>query len=247
MKTGSSGSATGRSNQRCKVQMAALRIAVLLWCAYCGICLISAVPSSSSSSRAVTAAGTKNDGNGDNKVYLRSVTALVFSEKGRTRARSGLRRPQLACVGGSAAGFFWGGDRYPRLVQCENIGWDGASIQWRCHADLKEGLEFGDTVVTCEGYNSPHDEYIYRGSCRLEYTLNYATFQISFVHVIYASFLALAMIWFYYQSRFWLHSRFYKSERKSGQHHTKTSSTEHTYMSTGESMPAYPATGKPLE
>lgn len=197
---------------------------------------------------AVTAAGTKNDGKKSDKVYLRSVTALVFSEKGRTRSRSGLRRPQLACVGGSAAGFFfWGGDRYPRLVQCENIGWDGASIQWRCLADLNEGLEFGDTVVTCEGYDSPHDEYIYRGSCRLEYTLNYSKFQVSFLHVIYASFLVLTMIWFYYQSRFWLHSRFYKTRKHQDSPNNANRTGETTYLSTGESVPAYLATGKPLE
>lgn len=167
--------------------------------------VVVAVEHSKNSSRAVTAAGTASHGTGADKVYLRSITALVFSQNGRTRSQTGRARAQLSCVGGSAAGFFWGADRYPRIVQCENIGWDGASIQWRCHAELKEGLEFGDTVVQCEGYDFPGDEYIYRGSCRLEYTLNYSHFQLSFMHVVYGSVLAIGMLWAYYQSRFHVH------------------------------------------
>lgn len=166
------------------------------------------------SSRAVTAAGTgsHDSGGGSDKVYLRSITALVFSENARARSRHGRPRPQLSCVGGSAAGVFWGSDRYPRVVQCSNIGWDGSSIQWRCEATLEDGLTFGDTAVLCEGFDRPGDEYIYRGSCRLEYTLNFIKFEISFVHVIYASFLTLGLLWFYWQCRFWLHSRVAKVE-----------------------------------
>lgn len=164
-------------------------------------------------SRAVTAAGTGSHDGGGDKVYLRSITALVFSENARARSRHGRPRAQLSCVGGSAAGVFWGSDRYPRVVQCSNIGWDGSSIQWRCEATLEDGLTFGDTAVLCEGYDRPGDEYIYRGSCRLEYTLNFVKFEVSFVHVMYASFLTLAMLWFYWQCRFWLHSRVAKIER----------------------------------
>lgn len=164
-------------------------------------------------SRAVTAAGTKShDKGGDNKVYLRSITALVFSANARTRSRHGSPQPQLDCVGGSAAGMFWGSDHYPRIAQCSNIGWDGSSIQWRCEATLDDGLEFGDTTVMCEGYDNPGDEYIYRGSCHLEYTLNFSKFELSFAHVIYGSFLTLAMLWFYWQTRFWLHKRNEKVE-----------------------------------
>lgn len=166
--------------------------------------------------RAVTAAGTKSHDNGGkdggDRVYLRSITALVFSANSRTRARHGSPRPQLECVGGSAAGMFWGSDHYPRIAQCTNIGWDGSSIQWRCEATLDEGLEFGDTTVMCAGYDSPGDEYIYRGSCHLEYTLNFSKFELSFAHVIYGSFLTLAMLWFYWQARFWIHQRIGKVE-----------------------------------
>lgn len=159
------------------------------------------------SSRAVTAAGTSSHKGGDGRVYLRSVTALVFSENARAESRRAHRQPQLRCVGGSAAGLFWGGDRYPRVVQCANVGYDGSSIQWRCEATLGEGLEFGDTHVLCEGYEGPGDEYITAGSCRLEYTLNYTTFVVSFVHVMYASALCLGMLWFYWHLRYWMHAR----------------------------------------
>jgi SOCE-associated regulatory factor of calcium homoeostasis len=151
-------------------------------------------------------AGARADGR---RVYLRSITALTFSENGLTRGRRMFPRTQLECVGGSAAGFFWvGADRYPRIVDCENRGWDGASVQWRCRAELKVGLEFGDTTVVCEGFAAPDDDYIVRGSCRLEYLLNYSSaYEISSAHVVYASVLAIALLWFYYQTRFYLHSR----------------------------------------
>jgi SOCE-associated regulatory factor of calcium homoeostasis len=207
------------------------------------------------SSRAVTAAGTgSHDSKGDNKVYLRSITALVFSANARTRSRHGGPQPQLSCVGGSAAGQFWGADRYPRVAQCSNIGWDGSSIQWRCEATLAEGLEFGDTTVLCEGFDNPGDEYIFRGSCRLEYTLNYNKYELSFAHVMYGSFLTLAMLWFYWQTRFWLHKRVAKVENaidrrvarissKSGGSLPDASGTPTTYGATGEA--AY--TGQPLQ
>jgi hypothetical protein len=200
--------------------------------------------------RAVTAAGTKShDGGGGDKVYLRSITALVFSENARARSRRGGRRPQLACVGGSAAGLFWGGDRYPRVAQCANVGWDGSSVQWRCEATLGDGLEFGDTTVLCEGYDAPGDEYIVRGSCRLEYTLNYSTFQVSAAHVVYGSFLSLALLWFYWQARFWLHARVAKFETALDRHvgAPRAAAALHPSYGAAPSTAADGYTGRPLE
>jgi SOCE-associated regulatory factor of calcium homoeostasis len=154
--------------------------------------------------RAQLEAGTKVDSSGvADKIFLRSITALVFSENARVRSRHGGGHAQLACVGGSAAGFFWSTDVYPRIVQCANIGWDGASVQWSCNAALTKDLVFGDTIVICEGYDFPGDQYVLRGSCRLEYTLNYASFRVSSLHVIYGSVLTVAMLWAYYYSRLW--------------------------------------------
>lgn len=74
--------------------------------------------------RATTAAGTgSHDDNaqGDEKVYLRSITSLIFSENARAKSRKGLRRPQLLCTGGSASGFFWKTDFYPHMVRCQYV------------------------------------------------------------------------------------------------------------------------------
>jgi hypothetical protein len=165
------------------------------------------------------------------KIFLRSITALVFSENLRVRSRRGVGHPQLACVGGSAAGFFWSTDVYPRIVQCANIGWDGASVQWSCNAALKNDLVFGDTTVICEGYDFPGDQYVLRGSCRLEYTLNYATFRVSSLHVIYGSVLTVAMLWVYYYSRLWARAGINKLTPPGRDHAQPLFSTPTVYQS----------------
>lgn len=55
------------------------------------------------------------------------------------------------------------------------MGWDGYDAQWECNADLDNDYKFGEVTVVCEGYDYPEDEYILRGSCALEYTLEYAS------------------------------------------------------------------------
>jgi hypothetical protein len=53
------------------------------------------------------------------------------------------------------------------------VGSDGfGNVQWECKADLDSTVRFGQTTVSCEGYNSPEDPYVLRGSCGLEYTLD---------------------------------------------------------------------------
>lgn len=144
-------------------------------------------------SRALTTAGTDSDSDssGSDRVYLRSITALVFSENGRAASRKGARKQELRCVGGSASGFWWFSDYYPHQVTCRNIGWDGASIQWSCKGNLNDFVEFGpDTEVKCEPYDEDQtDGYVVSGSCRLEYTLNFTKFHITFVHVVYGTYL----------------------------------------------------------
>uniref|UniRef100_A0A1I7T0P8 Store-operated calcium entry-associated regulatory factor n=1 Tax=Caenorhabditis tropicalis TaxID=1561998 RepID=A0A1I7T0P8_9PELO len=77
---------------------------------------------------------------------------------------------QLQCVGGSAKGAF-----SPKVVQCANQGFDGSDVQWRCDADLPHDMEFGSISVSCEGYDYPDDPYILRGSCGLQYELEYTS------------------------------------------------------------------------
>lgn len=139
----------------------------------------------------VTAAGTETNGgnNAPDRVFLRSITALVFSITGRARTHSGIGRPELECVGGSASGFWWKSEYYPHNVQCRNIGWDGSSVQWSCHAPLVDGVLFGaDTKVSCEPFEQGKDDgYVLKDSCRLEYTLNFTKFTLSFAHIIYGT------------------------------------------------------------
>ncbi|CAN8072293.1 unnamed protein product [Agarophyton chilense] len=170
----------------------------------------------SNDTRAVTGAGTDSSSSGNDRVLLRSITALIFSENGRSRSRYGAGEQQLQCVGGSASGLWWFTEYYPHAVQCQNIGWDGASIQWSCEGNLSDQVEFGpDTAVTCEPYDEDQDDgYILKGSCRLEYTINFKKFHMTFVHIIYACVLILGMLWCYYQSRWWLRRRFRRKQKK---------------------------------
>ncbi|KHJ76629.1 hypothetical protein OESDEN_23751, partial [Oesophagostomum dentatum] len=89
-----------------------------------------------------------------------------------TESSSGRRSapvPQLKCVGGSAKGQY-----KPRIVQCVKQGFDGIDYQWKCTADMPHEFEFGEVTVTCEGYSYPEDPYILKGSCGLEYDLEYS-------------------------------------------------------------------------
>jgi len=42
-----------------------------------------------------------------------------------------------------------------------------------CEADLDSSVRFGTTTVSCEGYSQPDDPYILKGSCGLEYSLEF--------------------------------------------------------------------------
>lgn len=107
--------------------------------------------------------GSKDPG----KVLLRDIQVLTLRQgKMTTGKRSSV--PQLKCVGGSAQGAF-----NPQVVQCYNRGWDGVDVQWECKADMDNLYRFGEVEVVCEGYDYPEDAYITKGSCGLEYTLEY--------------------------------------------------------------------------
>ena len=58
-------------------------------------------------------------------------------------------------------------------MQCYNRGFDGVDVQWECKSDMDNDFRFGRVDVVCEGYDYPDDPYITRGSCGLEYTLDY--------------------------------------------------------------------------
>lgn len=58
-------------------------------------------------------------------------------------------------------------------MRCKNSGsdYDDESIQWTCTASLPDEFKLGSTNVICEGYDSPDDPYILKGSCGVEYKL----------------------------------------------------------------------------
>ncbi|KAG8509651.1 Store-operated calcium entry-associated regulatory factor, partial [Galemys pyrenaicus] len=107
--------------------------------------------------------------NDPDRILLRDVKALTLHYDRYTTSRRLDPIPQLKCVGGTA-----GCDSYtPKVIQCQNKGWDGYDVQWECKTDLDIAYKFGKTVVSCEGYESSEDQYVLRGSCGLEYNLDY--------------------------------------------------------------------------
>ncbi|GAB1293094.1 Store-operated calcium entry-associated regulatory factor [Apodemus speciosus] len=107
--------------------------------------------------------------NDPDRILLRDVKALTLYSDRYTTSRRLAPIPQLKCVGGTA-----GCDAYsPKVIQCQNQGWDGYDVQWECKTDLDIAYKFGKTVVSCEGYESSEDQYVLRGSCGLEYHLDY--------------------------------------------------------------------------
>lgn len=58
-------------------------------------------------------------------------------------------------------------------MRCKNAGsdYDDENIQWTCTADLPEEFKLGSTDVICEGYDSPDDPRVLKGSCGVEYRL----------------------------------------------------------------------------
>lgn len=58
-------------------------------------------------------------------------------------------------------------------MRCKNSGsdYDEEDIQWTCTASLPEEFRLGSTEVICEGYDSPQDPYVLKGSCGVEYRL----------------------------------------------------------------------------
>jgi hypothetical protein len=58
-------------------------------------------------------------------------------------------------------------------MRCKNSGADynEEDVQWTCTASLPEEFKLGSTEVICEGYDSPDDPYVLKGSCGVEYRL----------------------------------------------------------------------------
>ncbi|KAK5145493.1 hypothetical protein LTR04_001285 [Oleoguttula sp. CCFEE 6159] len=119
-----------------------------------------------------TASAAKKPTNG---VLLTDVKTLTLRHGLKTSARrvSAIPQapntaPQLSCVGGSAKGLY-----DVDVMRCKNAGtdYDENNVQWTCTAALPPEFKLGSTDVVCEGYDSPDDPYILKGSCGVEYRL----------------------------------------------------------------------------
>ncbi|MCJ1354340.1 MAG: hypothetical protein MMC33_004328 [Icmadophila ericetorum] len=112
----------------------------------------------------------------DHSVARKPNEAILLSNVNTLTVRKGLKTshrrvsaiPQLKCVGGNAKGLY-----EVDIIRCRNQGhdYDEANVQWTCTASLPSEFKLGSTDVICEGYESPNDPYILKGSCGVEYRL----------------------------------------------------------------------------
>ncbi|KAF4983112.1 hypothetical protein FZEAL_1406 [Fusarium zealandicum] len=103
-------------------------------------------------------------------IKLSDVQSLTLRGNGAmTNHRRVGAIPQLRCV--SRKGLC---DIYDiNVMRCTNQGssWGDEDVQWSCKASLPDELKLGSTDVICEGYDSPDDPYVLKGSCGVEYTV----------------------------------------------------------------------------
>jgi len=101
-------------------------------------------------------------------VLLSNVKTLTLYGGQQTSARRVEPIEQLTCVGGNAKDLY-----NVDVMRCTNAGaeYDTEDIQWTCKASLPPEVKLGGTEVVCEGYDSPDDPYILKGSCGVEYRL----------------------------------------------------------------------------
>ncbi|KRY50216.1 Store-operated calcium entry-associated regulatory factor [Trichinella britovi] len=104
------------------------------------------------------------------RIRLRDVEVLTLKDGAYTSGRRVTPIPQLKCVGGTAGCTYF----RPHVVQCYNRGTDGSDVHWECKTNMDPRFQFGTIEVICEGYNYPDDEFILKGSCGLEYSIDWA-------------------------------------------------------------------------
>ncbi|KAF4551015.1 Hypothetical protein D9617_15g043690 [Elsinoe fawcettii] len=109
-------------------------------------------------------------GKSSDVILLSKVKTVTFRNGKQTTHRRVSPIPQLRCVGGNAKKW---AHEHVDAVRCRNVGsdYDVNDVQWTCEANLPEEFKLGSTEVVCEGYDSPDDPYVLKGSCGLEYRL----------------------------------------------------------------------------
>ncbi|KAH6888630.1 hypothetical protein B0T10DRAFT_57978 [Thelonectria olida] len=109
-----------------------------------------------------------------NAILLSDVESLTLRGHGAmTKHRRVSAIPQLRCLSNSKICDLYDID----VMRCDNQGssYGPEDIQWSCTASLPETLKLGSTDVICEGYSSPDDDYVLKGSCGVEYRLALTT------------------------------------------------------------------------
>lgn len=101
-------------------------------------------------------------------VLLSKISSLTLRSGQKTSARRSSPIPQLQCTGGNARGLY-----DVDVMRCTNAGsdYDDDNVQWTCKASLPTEFKLGSTDVSCEGYDSPEDPYVLKGSCGVSYRL----------------------------------------------------------------------------
>ncbi|KIV99671.1 uncharacterized protein PV09_08725 [Verruconis gallopava] len=101
-------------------------------------------------------------------VLLRNIKSLTLYKDRKTTHRRVPAIPQLRCIGGSGKGYY-----EVDVMRCTNSGasYDEDNVDWTCKASLPPEFKLGSTDVICEGYSSPDDPYVLKGSCGVEYRL----------------------------------------------------------------------------
>ncbi|KAI5465723.1 hypothetical protein BGZ63DRAFT_112280 [Mariannaea sp. PMI_226] len=105
-----------------------------------------------------------------NAILLSEVESLTLRGNGAmTNHRRVPAIPQLRCLSNPKICDLYDID----VMRCVNQGssYGTEDIQWSCTASLPEELKLGSTDVICEGYSSPNDDYVLKGSCGVEYRL----------------------------------------------------------------------------
>lgn len=102
-------------------------------------------------------------------ILLSDVQSLTLRADRQTSHRRVPAAPQLKCVSHRSVCGLYKVD----VMRCTNQGssYGDEDIQWSCTAELPPELKLGSTEVICEGYSSPQDPYILKGSCGVEYKL----------------------------------------------------------------------------
>ena len=103
-------------------------------------------------------------------VRLSDVQTLTLRGGGaKTTHRRVPAIPQLRCVSPAAVCKLHDVD----VMRCTNQGssYGAEDVEWSCTATLPAELKLGSTEVICEGYSSPDDPLILKGSCAVEYRL----------------------------------------------------------------------------